>query len=234
VFVVVDVCKCTDWPFAFSSSFEVRRCWIALAWCGVCAVWWWRALGGLCCIVGGHGGDGRRDEPSASLAELAASAAASLLEDGAHATRGCVHLHVTVCSRRRVLPLLLAMSASSSSASASSSSAAPAKPSFASAAAAGASAQSEQEESQRIVQHYKGLRAQISETANKINELDSDRNEHELVLRALTGLDPARRCYRSIGGVLVERTIAEVQPAVQKNLKGVRTKHSSNTERHGE
>jgi chaperonin cofactor prefoldin len=124
----------------------------------------------------------------------------------------------------------------SAPASSSSAAAAP-KASFASAAAAGGSApasssasatgsgllspQQEAEESQRIVTHYKGLRSQISETANKINELDSDRNEHELVLRALTGLDPQRRCYRSIGGVLVERTIAEVQPAVQKNLKGV-------------
>lgn len=117
----------------------------------------------------------------------------------------------------------------SSSSSSSSASASSGKPSFAAAAAAGAglqSAQAEQEESARIVQHYKGLRAQISELANKIAELDSDRNEHELVLRALTGLDPARRCYRSIGGVLVERTIAEVQPAVQKNLKGVRTTRS--------
>lgn len=41
------------------------------------------------------------------------------------------------------------------------------------------------------------------------------------MLRALTGLDPDRRCYRSIGGVLVERTVKEVQPAVEKNLKGV-------------
>lgn len=81
------------------------------------------------------------------------------------------------------------------------------------------------------MQHYKGLRAQISELANKIAELDSDRNEHELVLRALTGLDPARRCYRSIGGVLVERTIAEVQPAVQKNLKGVREQSGQQIQR---
>jgi len=42
-----------------------------------------------------------------------------------------------------------------------------------------------------------------------------------LVLRAIKDLDPSRRCYRSIGGVLVERTVAEVVPAVQKNLSGI-------------
>jgi chaperonin cofactor prefoldin len=111
------------------------------------------------------------------------------------------------------------MSASAPSASSSSSSSSSSAASYASAASSGSGLQSlqqEQEESARIVSTYKQMRARISETANKIAELDSDRNEHQLVLRALTGLDPQRRCYRSIGGVLVERTIAEVQPAVEK------------------
>ncbi|WJX36431.1 Prefoldin subunit 2 [Trifolium repens] len=34
-------------------------------------------------------------------------------------------------------------------------------------------------------------------------------------------LDQSRRCYRMIGGVLVERTIKEVLPAVQRNKEGL-------------
>jgi len=34
-------------------------------------------------------------------------------------------------------------------------------------------------------------------------------------------LDGNRRCYRSIGGVLVERTVKEVLPAVENNLKQI-------------
>lgn len=43
-----------------------------------------------------------------------------------------------------------------------------------------------------------------------------------LVINAISGLDSGRRCYRLVGGVLVERTVGEVLPAVRKNLEGVR------------
>ncbi|KAA8527615.1 hypothetical protein F0562_034990 [Nyssa sinensis] len=33
--------------------------------------------------------------------------------------------------------------------------------------------------------------------------------------------NPSRRCYRMIGGVLVERTIKEVLPAVHRNKEGL-------------
>lgn len=74
---------------------------------------------------------------------------------------------------------------------------------------------------QNIIGAYKTMRAQITEMASKISELDSDKAEHALVLRAISPLDRDRKCYRSIGGVLVERTVGEVQPAVEKNLKGI-------------
>ncbi|KAL2469883.1 putative prefoldin subunit 2 [Abeliophyllum distichum] len=46
-------------------------------------------------------------------------------------------------------------------------------------------------------------------------------SEHSLVMNAIKPLDPSRRCYRMIGGVLVERTIKEVLPAVQRNKEGI-------------
>ena len=80
---------------------------------------------------------------------------------------------------------------------------------------------SPQQQVQQIIQTYKAMRANITELASKLTELDSDKTEHQLVLRAITPLPRDRKCYRSIGGVLVERTVGEVQPAVEKNVKGI-------------
>jgi prefoldin subunit 2 len=80
---------------------------------------------------------------------------------------------------------------------------------------------SPQQEVQQVIQTYKAMRANITELASKITELDSDKNEHALVIRAIQPLPPTRRCYRSIGGVLVERSVGEVLPAVERNLKGI-------------
>jgi hypothetical protein len=48
------------------------------------------------------------------------------------------------------------------------------------------------------------------------------------VIDAISKLDPARKCFRLIGGVLVERNVGEVLPAVQKNCDGVRNIISPN------
>ena len=61
------------------------------------------------------------------------------------------------------------------------------------------------------------LRGLCDEVTRKINELDLDRNEHTLVLEALAPLDPGRKCYRLVNNVVVERTVAEVMPAVKTN-----------------
>jgi hypothetical protein len=37
--------------------------------------------------------------------------------------------------------------------------------------------------------------------------------EHDLVIKQLEPMDKGRRCYRMIGDVLVERTVAETLPA---------------------
>jgi len=42
-----------------------------------------------------------------------------------------------------------------------------------------------------------------------------------VVLDILGSLDSSRKCYRLVGGVLVERTVGEVVPAVQRNRDGI-------------
>ena len=42
-----------------------------------------------------------------------------------------------------------------------------------------------------------------------------------LVLDTLKGVDKDRRCFRMVGGVLVERTVKDVIPALDHNLEQV-------------
>uniref|UniRef100_A0A6S8XZL5 Prefoldin subunit 2 n=1 Tax=Ditylum brightwellii TaxID=49249 RepID=A0A6S8XZL5_9STRA len=68
-----------------------------------------------------------------------------------------------------------------------------------------------------VLVKYKELTAECSNLVNKITELEQDRNEHKLVEETLKPLDPNRRAFRLVGGVLVERTVGEVLPSVASN-----------------
>ncbi|XP_043833205.1 prefoldin subunit 2 [Dromiciops gliroides] len=46
-------------------------------------------------------------------------------------------------------------------------------------------------------------------------------NEHSLVIDTLREVDPTRKCYRMVGGVLVERTVKEVLPALEGNKEQI-------------
>lgn len=67
----------------------------------------------------------------------------------------------------------------------------------------------------KMKQEYQGL-------AQKLAELDVDKREHILVLGTMEKLPAERRAYRMVGGVLVERTVGEVLPAVKANLDGIK------------
>jgi chaperonin cofactor prefoldin len=45
-----------------------------------------------------------------------------------------------------------------------------------------------------------------------------------LVVSALKDVDPERKCFRMVGGVLVERTVKDVLPALVNNREQVRIK----------
>lgn len=48
-------------------------------------------------------------------------------------------------------------------------------------------------------------------------EREQEAEEHSLVLKTLEGQDGAKRAWRLVGDVLVERTVAETAPDVAKN-----------------
>merc|ERR1712105_300642 len=49
------------------------------------------------------------------------------------------------------------------------------------------------------------------------NELQQDLNEHKIVIETLDGVAGDRKCFRMVGGVLVERTVKDVMPALASN-----------------
>ncbi|KAK8514858.1 hypothetical protein V6N13_121809 [Hibiscus sabdariffa] len=79
----------------------------------------------------------------------------------------------------------------------------------------------EPENEQVIANMYAAMRSELNQIYSKITELEMEVSEHSLVINAIQPLDSSRRCYRMIGGVLVERTVKEVLPAVQRNKEGL-------------
>ncbi len=53
-------------------------------------------------------------------------------------------------------------------------------------------------------------------------QLTLERDEHKLVVDTLSKLESERKAFRLVGGVLVERTVGDVLPAVSQNYEGVK------------
>ncbi|CAH0399949.1 unnamed protein product [Chilo suppressalis] len=71
--------------------------------------------------------------------------------------------------------------------------------------------------SEEIFAGFQTLRSEQRQLANKISELEMDLNEHKIVIDTLKGVDGSRKCFRMVGGVLVERTVADVLPELEMN-----------------
>ncbi|CAG8709660.1 1421_t:CDS:2, partial [Scutellospora calospora] len=65
---------------------------------------------------------------------------------------------------------------------------------------------------------------ELQTLAQKIGELESDVDEHKAVIDTIAPLNGDRKCFRLVGGVLVERTVKDVLPALQTNHDGVQIK----------
>ncbi|CAN8270424.1 unnamed protein product [Cochlearia groenlandica] len=74
---------------------------------------------------------------------------------------------------------------------------------------------------QAVLNIYEAMRSELSQIYSNITDLEMQVSEHSLVINAVQPLDQSRKCFRMIGGVLVERTIKEVVPAVQRNKEGL-------------
>ncbi len=55
----------------------------------------------------------------------------------------------------------------------------------------------------------------------KVNDLKQDCKEHKLVLDTFKGLEPTRKCFQLVGGVLIEGTVATVEPLIADSLSRI-------------
>ncbi|XP_015923452.1 prefoldin subunit 2 isoform X2 [Parasteatoda tepidariorum] len=70
---------------------------------------------------------------------------------------------------------------------------------------------------EQIIATFNKLRQEQKTLVSRLTEVEQDLNEHSLVVDALRDVNPERVCYRMIGGILVERTVSNVLPAVAHN-----------------
>ncbi|CAK9818936.1 Prefoldin subunit 2 [Anthophora plagiata] len=68
-----------------------------------------------------------------------------------------------------------------------------------------------------ILSEFQMLRNEQRAMANKLSEMEMELNEHKIVIDTLKNVDPRRKCYRMTGGVLCERTVEDVMPALATN-----------------
>ncbi|XP_069036604.1 prefoldin subunit 2 [Lepisosteus oculatus] len=74
---------------------------------------------------------------------------------------------------------------------------------------------------EQVVAGFQRMRQEQRSMASKAAELEMEINEHSLVIETLREVDPARKCFRLVGGVLVERTVREVLPALESNKEQI-------------
>jgi prefoldin subunit 2 len=74
-----------------------------------------------------------------------------------------------------------------------------------------------------LQQQYNTFKSTIAQLSSKIGELEGEAEEHRLVLESLRPMDKDRKCFRMIGGALVEKTVGEVIPMLETNESGLRS-----------
>ncbi|KAK5650396.1 hypothetical protein RI129_001425 [Pyrocoelia pectoralis] len=68
-----------------------------------------------------------------------------------------------------------------------------------------------------IMLGFQQLRGEQRSLASKLSEFEMELNEHRLVIETLKNADPNRKCYRMIGGILVEKQVKDVEPVLRTN-----------------
>lgn len=75
--------------------------------------------------------------------------------------------------------------------------------------------------SNEIIQEAQMRKQELTVILEKMKEMELEKEEHALVIDTLKPLEKDRKCYRLVGGVLVERSVGEVLPALEGNVEGI-------------
>merc|ERR1712170_116596 len=76
---------------------------------------------------------------------------------------------------------------------------------------------------EEIVQGFQQLCQMQRQLHQKLAEIKQERGEHELVADSLRKAEPERKAWRLVGGVLTERTVGEVLPALENQIENLST-----------
>ncbi|OAA64806.1 prefoldin subunit 2 [Cordyceps fumosorosea ARSEF 2679] len=75
---------------------------------------------------------------------------------------------------------------------------------------------------QDLQTQYSNFKSVLQQIAQKIGDIEQEAEEHKLVLETLEPLPEDRKCFRLINGVLVERTVKDLVPALKTNQDGLK------------
>lgn len=70
---------------------------------------------------------------------------------------------------------------------------------------------------EEVYAEFQQLRNQQRNLINNLNTLEMDLKEHKTVIDTLKTVEPGRKCFRLIGGVLCEQTVEVVLPQLVQN-----------------
>lgn len=71
---------------------------------------------------------------------------------------------------------------------------------------------------QQVVQTAARLYKERGDLQERLIDLETKVQEHQVVMESLDKLDGDRRCFRLMGGVLVQRKVGQVHAAIKENL----------------
>ncbi|KAH1288285.1 hypothetical protein KXW28_008335 [Aspergillus fumigatus] len=75
---------------------------------------------------------------------------------------------------------------------------------------------------QELQLQYTNFKNTLTQMAQKIGDIEQEAEEHKLVIETLEPLPEDRKCFRMVNGVLVERTVKDVLPALKTNSDGLK------------
>ncbi|KRX07946.1 Prefoldin [Pseudocohnilembus persalinus] len=76
-----------------------------------------------------------------------------------------------------------------------------------------------------VLQHYNKLKQEYSELFRTQLDLEEEKREHELVIDAIKDLEADRKCWRLVGGVLIEKQQSEVMLNLKEGLEQISKTH---------